>query len=494
MQARDPVDCRSADSAYMLAYWDLTDTLIDGAEAMRLAGTKYLPRFAGEADTEYDFRVRMSKFTNVYRDIVEALASKPFEEPISFPDRPGKKNVIPTEIEDFIKDVDGGGSDLNMFAGATFFNGINSAIDWIFVDYPAVDRSQIVTLADAQAAGIRPFWSHILARNMLEVRSSVVSGEEQLLYVRIYEPGAPDHVRIIRKVGDLIVWFLLQKTNDGEHTPKAEWLWTPAGRDEKTRYIEVGRGTFSIPVIPVVAFWTGRRNGRSWRFWPAMRDAADLQVELYQEESGLKFAATMTAFPMLAGNGVRPELGPDKQPKRLAVGPNRVIYGPPDANGTVPNWAYVEPAATSLNFLAQRVKDTIANLRELGRQPLTAQSGNLTVITTAVAAGKSKSAVGAWAKMLEVSINSALAITCMYYGISEETYKPDTHVYDDFDDFDASGKDLDALDKARARRDVSQKTYWKELQRRRVLSDDFDPEAETQELLNEVPADNGETV
>lgn len=478
---RDPVDKLSDDAACMSEYYDLAETLVDGVNAMRSAGEKYLPKFADEDDASYKYRLKMTKFTNIYRDVVEALSVKPFEEPVTLGDN------VPTQIAEFVTDVNGGGSDLSMFAAATFFNGINTAIDWIFVDYPAVDPTIVRTMADAKAAGVRPFWSRVCAANMLEARSRVVAGSEQLEYARIMEPGSPAHVRVFRRMGDVVTWYLLQKT-DLEHAPDLDWLWSAPGKDEKTRYVEVARGILSIDVIPLVPFWTGRRYGRSWRFAPAMRDAADLQIELYQEESALKFARTMTAFPMLAGNGVRPPMMPDgKTPAKLTIGPNRVLYAPPDANGNVGSWAFVEPNASSLKFLADHIKETISQLRELGRQPLTAQSGNLTVITTAVAAGKAKSAVGAWGKSLEVALNAALTITAKFYGLGE--WQPATNVYDEFDEFDASGKDVAALTEARKNRDISQKTYWRELQRRRILDDDFDGETEVEELLNESPAD-----
>lgn len=476
---RDPISCKSADAEWMSDYLELADTLVEGVQAVRRAGETYLPKFVDEDSQSYNFRLNSTKMTNIYRDVVDALAIKPFEEPVQL-----EGDSIPAQIVEFTENVDGGGNDLTSFASSVFFNGINSAIDWIFVDFPAVDTTIVRTMADAKAAGIRPFWSRVVARNMLEVRSTVIAGNERLEYVRICEPGSPENVRIIRREPDgRISWYLLQKTTT-PIDPLPEWLWTAPTKDEKTYYNEIGRGFLSVSVIPLVPFWTGRRNGRTWKFSPPMRDAADLQIELYQEESALKFARIMSAFPMLAGNGVRPPLKSDgKTPEPLRIGPNIVLYAPPDASGNVGSWEFVEPSATSLKFLDDHIEKTQRNLRELGRQPLTAQSGNLTVITTAVAAGKAKSAVGAWAKGLEAALQRALSITAEFYG--QKDYKPTVSVYDEFDEFDATGKDVEALTTARKNRDISQKTYWHELQRRRILDDDFDAETETAELLNE---------
>lgn len=486
----DPMTARAADSSKMLDYWDQTDTIVAGIKALRLAGETYLPKFVDEENDTYQMRLRLTTMTNVYRDIVESLSAKPFEKPVAWSDEDGYKPSV--EVEEFAKDVDGAGNDLTMFASQIFFHGINSAIDWIFVDYPKVGP-EVRTQADMKKAGIRPFWSRVLGRNVLEAKSQVVAGNERIVYIRIMEPGKPDHVRMFRVSVDVgangkpvVEWVLYRKTEVKRKLDAIAQSWLPGSTDKDETFYELADiGILSIEVIPLVPFWTGRRHGRTFCFSPALRDAADLQIELYQQESALKFACTMTAFPMLAANGIKPILGPDNKPIKLRVGPNNVLYSTPDGQGNVGNWGYVEPNANSLKFLDERVGRTTQNVRELGKQPLTATSGNLTVITTAVAAGKAKSAVGAWANMLSMALDNALAITLMFIGIKDEKCK--TAVYDDFDEFDASGNDLTALATMRKERDISQKTLWSEMQRRRVLNDKFDPEAELIELTNEAP-------
>jgi hypothetical protein len=122
---------------------------------------------------------------------------------------------------------------------------------------------------------------------------------------------------------------------------------------------------------------------------------------------------------------------------------------------------------------------------------LTAQSGNLTVITTAVAAGKSRSAVGAWALKLKDAIENALLITAMWLNMPKDQYDPQAHVFDEFDDFSEDRQsDLTALKGMRNDGDLSQRTYWKEMQRRNVLSPDFEADDEEKALLGETPTND----
>lgn len=465
---------RSDDIAAMVPYWDQTDAIVDGIKAMRLGGEDFLPRFTEEDQSEYAFRLSLTKMTNVYRDIIESLSAKPFERDVTL-----LGEDVPSVITDFIKDVDGAGNDITNFANNVFFNGINSAIDWIYVDFPSVEPGSIRNMAEFRRAGLRPYWSRVLARNVIKAVSEMIGGVETLTFIRIFEPGNPDKIREFERdiTTGKIVWRAFVRTEK---------------KDSKTgtAFVADGGGILTISRIPLIPFITGRRDGRTWKIFPALQDAADLQIELYQQESGLKFAKTLTAYPMLSANGVKPQYEADgKTIKKVRVGPNRILYAPPDGSGKSGNWSYVEPSAESLKFLASDIQDTVKELRELGRQPLTVQSQNLTKETTQVAAGKAKSAIKQWAIGLQNALVNALLIANEYMNIS---YSPVVDVYTEFDEF-YDDKSLDSLAKDRDRGDLSQRSYWKEMKRRGIYSRDFDPDQEQRLLLAETPGDGVDT-
>jgi hypothetical protein len=476
---------RSSDCAAMLDYWDQTDDIVTGYKAVRDAGEKYLPRFTDEDPDEYKGRQKLTKMTNVYRDIVEGLAAKPFEREVAL-----VGDNVPSEVSAFAEDVDGSGNNLSVFLYGVFFNGINSAIDWIYVDHPVADNT-VQNMAQYKARGLRPYWSRVLGRNVLQPVSTMIDGKETLTYMRILEPGETETVRVfVRDDNGVVRWATFTKGAQWID-PDTRWLHDVPPAGSKTQFVFDKEGTISIGEIPLVPFVTGRRDGRTFRLFPSMRDAADLQIELYQQESGLKFAKTLTAYPMLAGNGITPAKGPDGQPLKIRVGPARVLYGSRDGNGQPGSWGYVEPSATSLTFLAADIKETKQDLRELGRQPLTAQSGNLTVITTAVAAGKARSAVGAWAYGLKDSAENALRMTCKFRGIA---YEPELDIFTEFDDGLDDAADVAALISLREGDNpaISLETLWEELKRRKKLSAEFTADRERERLLAEVPSDKGE--
>lgn len=451
-------DDKSEDWEVMSPFWQMVGTILDGQDAVRAQKQKMLPKFPKEADKNYDFRLSLSKFTNIFRDVVEGLASKPFAKEL------GLSEESPESILKLKEDIDGRGNHLHVFAADTFFWGIADAISWILIDYPKTSTNK--TKAEEKASGVRPYWVRIPAINVIEVKSKQINGKETLTLVRIEE-----------KKGEIVRTF--ERLDNGQVIWKVE---------EKIRdiWLVTGQGFITIGVIPMVPFITGQRKGYKWQFHPPMKDAANLQVTLYQNESDLEYIKAMTCFPMLAGNGVTPPTDEAGNQIGVPVGPQAVLYAPPNSDGSHGEWKWIEPSAQSLQFIANQVVELKKDLRELGKQPLTAQSSNLTVVTTMFAAQKGNSAVQAWALRLKDALEQAFVITGMWLAENGET---EVKIFTDFAITDADDNAVDNLVKLRTALEpqISQETLWEELKRRNVLSAEFDPEKELERLTGIVP-------
>lgn len=476
-------DTPSSDYSAMLPYWQMVKTILGGATAMRAAGEKYLPKFSGEEKEDYEFRRRNAKFTNIYRDIVENLAAKPFSREVGIVDKSASTAVI-----DLIEDIDGQGNHLHVFAANRFFDGINAAVDWIFVDKTPVPEG--ATRQAEKELGARPYWVHVPATRMLAVYSAVIGGKEEFIHARIHEPETVRDGYGEKTVSRVRV--LNREQRDGGAYGPATWELfeeqKKSNSDEK-EWVSLGGGPIAIGVIAIVPFITGRRKEGSWQFVPPMQDAAYLQIEHYQQESGLKYASENTAFPMLAGNGVSPPVDAAGKVQPAPVGPKRVLYAPPNGEGQHGEWAFIEPTAASLKFLADQVKVTEQQLRELGRQPLTAQTGNLTVVTTAFAAQKGNTAIQAWALNLKDALEQALALTCKWLGDSSE---PEVTVHTDFAIDVETDKAADVLLKMREAKDISREALINEAKRRDWLAPEYDAYVDMDLILAEVPGDDDE--
>lgn len=485
-------DTPSGDYEAMAPLWTVTDTMLQGANAVRAAGEAFLPKQPNETLPRYELRRANAKFTNIYRDIVESLAAKPFAKAVALTDGASER------VKALAEDIDGRGNNLHVFAGQTFFEGVNRGVDWILVDHTRAaprEDGRPLTLEDERRQGLRPYWVHVPATRVLAVYSEVIGGVEIYTHVRIREDVTErdgfDEVSIERvRVFDRepIVSVIDGVERVTSYAPATFTVWekkAPKGRARNSTWEIVDAGPVSIGVIPMVPFVTGRRQESSWRLVPPMQNVADLQVEHYQAENEHKNLRVKTAFPMLKGMGISPPMDGEGNPAQVQTGPDSVLYAPPVGdNGQHGDWEWMKADATVLKEHRDGIASIEQQMREIGRQPLTAQSGNLTVVTTQFAAQKGNSAVQAWALNLKDALEQAFALTAKWLRDATEA---EVQVHTDFALDGGDEKGPDVLLSMRERGDLSRQTFWREMQRRDILSGDFDADAEGKLIEDEQP-------
>ncbi len=496
----------------MYPFWRMVKAILGGAPAMRsakgsnplIAGPEapvanlwqldrsgrvgplspYLPKFLNETDIAYKLRRENAPLTNIYADVSRNLASRPFSKTCELADDTSQ------DLKDLADDIDGQGHNLHYFAASVFKAAQDNGITWILTDYTKAMEG--ATLADERGMGARPYWVHITAERMLAVYSAFVNGQEIITHARIdecytrrvgYDEQNIECVRILDREaiqdekGQVVayglptwqLWESVEKSNQNANTATSNAEWQL-----------VDQGLITLGYIPLVPVIFGKRDGTSWKVEPPLKDIAYLQVEEFQQESNLKSIKELTAYPMLAGNGVMRPVDAQGQPVQIGVGPGVALFAEPDANGGHGAWAFIEPAGSSLTFLAADLEKLRTEMRDLGMQPLA--TANLTVITTANVSMKAHSAIQAWALILKDSLEGAWLMTCEWL---KKPDKPVVNVHTDFGvDFEA-GSELDSLLKAQAQGILSKQTIQMEFKRRGVLSDDFDPDEEEKILAEE---------
>ncbi len=456
-------------------YWRMVSSIMGGVRTMRAGGEAYLPKFEAEGREAYNKRLSTARMTNIFADVIYNLAVRPFEQPVQL----GENTT--QQLKDFAEDVDGTGDDLTMFAARVFRHALEDGITWVLSDHTkSVDLGRPLTVAEEREMGSRPLWAEYRAADMLAVYSERVNGEERFTEARLretsvdrdgFEEKTIERVRVLRHAeGSAPTWELWRKKESAA---------APAGQNVVGEEWELEEGPHDydgIDVIPLVPIVFGHRQGNGWLVDPPLRDAAYLQLELYQQENGLKNVRNFTAYPMLAGNGIEPEQGEDGNPKELVVGPRSVLFTG-SGEGTR-SWAYVEPAGASLRFLRDDIKDTIRDLRELGRQPLSLETGNITVIATAALTQKNNSAVQAWAGFLGHGLERALELTADWLNIEDPEITVTVH-----SDFDLGvGGDVSFAHVLQmgtgAEPIISREAVLEEAVRRGILSSHYDAEAD----------------
>lgn len=483
----------SSDYEAMAPFWRVVRAILAGAPAMRCEA--YLPKLPQEGKEDHKCRMDLSPFTNVYGDIASDLASKPFAKavllsPDASPRIAGEPNRDGVRSGGLVENIDAQGNSLHAFSSTAFAEGVNKGLTWIIVDHtrPRVQPvGRPLTQAEEAAQGLRPYWVHVPPENVIAAYSAVVDGEEALFHVRIKEcirrrdgwgEQEIERVRVMNRE-------IIEATPDGEPLVLGPPTWTlyeertnpVTGREE---WVEVDAGAYSVPWIPAVPIFLGQREGNSFRVVPPLRDLAHMQIAEFRQEANIESISTLTAFPMLAGNGVQPPTDTQGAPIMVPVGPRSVLFAPPGGDGSHGEWKFIEPSAESLKFLEERLKTCREEMRTLGMQPLA--RANLTVVTSGNLSRKASSQVEKWAILFEDGLNRALAMTSAYLG------EPDTTaatLYKDFAIEAEEGAEVTALLKAEAQGIISKRVVADEMKRRNVLADSYDHEADQLQLAEE---------
>lgn len=480
--------CTSSDHDAMAPYWCLVDAILGGAPAMRKGGEKYLPRFqnekptkdaAGNAYDPYEQRLKHAPLTNIYADNSGNLASKPFAKELAL------KEKTPDQYLKLAENIDGQGNNFHVFGQSVFQKGIDKGIDWVLVDYtkakPRTD-GQALSKAEEAQQGLRPYWVHVPAENLIRVYSDFVGGVETIYHAAIreftkgvdpvsFEETCTERVRVLSRVRvldafgqvvsfDPAAWTLWEKTTDANG--KGSWA-------------NVGSGPITIGVISLVPFIPGDREGSSWVVKPPQRDVAYMQVEEYQQESNLKNVVDLTCFPMLTGNGVTPPAD-----GIVPVGPRGVLFAPMGADGAFGSWEFIEPTAESIQKVADRLAKTQTDMRDLGAQPM--MQANLTVVMSNQQAVKANSQVQAWAFKFKDAMEQCWKFTAMWLGAKDE---PEVNVFTDFSiDFQDSAE-MQTLGGAQQRGVISKRLEFGEYQRRGMISENANFDKDQEEVAKD---------
>ncbi|MEP0873309.1 hypothetical protein NDA01_26465 [Trichocoleus desertorum AS-A10] len=175
--SKSGVEVPSAAYEQMSAYWSVISAVRGGTSEIRDRGEAFLPLEPFEKDTAYLRRRNRSCLTPWYARLVRGLVGMVLRKPVKV--EAGSKT---TEHLDNINLL---GDDLNTFAHEVFEAAIDHGYTGIFVDYPRSDGIQL--LSEQIAAGLRPYWVHYTAPEIIGWRYEIQGNLRRFTQLRIRE-------------------------------------------------------------------------------------------------------------------------------------------------------------------------------------------------------------------------------------------------------------------------------------------------------------------
>ena len=440
----------------MAAYWDVITPLMGGTLAMR-AAPALLPKYPAEDDGVYKERLRLSTLLPAYSETVGNMTSRVFAEPLQLGDN------VHEQVVELASNIDNANNDINAWSVDFFREGLSHGLCHAFVDHQKAVG--VRTQADEKAAGVRPYvvmvkpeqvcgWrardgllTQVRYREMIE-ESDGDFGTKCVEQIRVLEPGK---------------WTTYRK-------PKEGGVWTI--HDE---------GATNLSVIPWVTFYTGRTGFMTAK--PPLLELAHLNIKHWQSQSDQDNILHVIRVPILVRIGVQATFDAQGKmiPPEFKVGTGALTDLP--MNGDM---KYVEHTGKAVDAGRQALLDLIAEMRMAGAKLLTPDKSVTKTATQAEEeAAQDLSPLSRMANHFADCLAQLLQYMADYRSLGEGGTVEMRGSFDVDYMPEVSLPTLVAMANAGM---LSKETLFTEMQRRGVISDEYDWADELEKIDSQGPA------
>lgn len=462
-------DYQSASYREQIGDVTLMREVYGGTKSMRAQKKKYLPQHPMEVDGKYADRLNIAIAYNALRKTVEGLTGMIFRrDPQLSPD-------MPAPVQKAMEDVDLRGNKLAVFLRKVADNALLDGHTWIHVEAPRTDglRNQ----AEAEAAGVRPYWINVKKSAAINWRYAMRSGkavltlfvycEASVLATGEFGEEERQRIRVLREgavnpengvFGDVLgeLWEL-QKVQQANGQTIEKWV----------RIEQYTVGVTTLPVVCVYADQDGPFESR-----PPLQDLAYEQIEHYrvrsERQKNLTFASI--AVPYVFGENVTDDEG---EPRIKWGADGMLLLNDPNATAGM-----LESAGNGLAAGLEELNTIRENMASLGlrmlmRTPTAAKPATAT--SDLLNKSESNASLATFAVALEDATNQCLIMHGEYEG---EANPGTVEINRDFHEQLVDPAFITAIGNEVAQGHLSLDTMWAMLVAGELLPEDFDPETE----------------
>lgn len=448
--------------------WDLLEDLLEGTDAMRDRGERWLPKHEKEQRKNWQRRRDRSFLFGAFKEVISSLTAKPFSTAVTLKNADGLPEHV-TMLEDNPART---GQNLTDWSREVFRAALTYGLTHVLVDFPINPAIALEgrrpTLAEEDELGIRPRFVHIKPRNLIgwDTHIDSLTGEERLVRIRILE----------RRVEPLGLW--------GDQVVEYITVWTDQAfqRFRRAQGDEEFVPTTEQPVphnfgaIPIVTFYTLRDGMMTAK--PPLQDLADANLQHWQVSSDFANIMHIMRFAILFAKGIPREKWDD-----ITIGPNNIMK----TELKDVELAWVEHTGSATGAGMADIEKLEERMERLGLNPLIRRSGTQTATAAVINNARTSSQMQAWVEGFERFL-TLLYQTAARWTEDEIPEDFEIEVFKDFDIQLRGGEDLRELREARKLKEITARTYLEEIQRRGLISEGVDVDEELEALEEEKAA------
>lgn len=378
--------------------WKRCRDVSDGQDAIRAAGEAYLPKLKDETSDDYKARLKRSNFFNGTWRTLAVLTGMLFRKP--------PQKDVPSGIETYLEDIDLAGTSLDTFARTVALEVEEVGRVGIMVDHPAVENVEALTVAAAQAQGLRPLIQFYRAESIINWKYARIRNRNQLSMVVLKECiSEPDGEFAEKKIDQ---YRVLDLDAAGEYRVRIF-------RRENDRDVQIGSDMYPLmngQKLDFIPFRiVGPDGSDSVLDEPPLIDLVDANLAHYQINADYRHGLHFTALPTAVISGYVPESPNDK----LYIG-STSAWVFPDPNATA---AFLEFQGQGLSELREALREIKQEMALLGARAIADETKQAeTLGATAIKRSGENSILSAIAIAVSESIEWALTIFAEWAGQS----------------------------------------------------------------------------
>ncbi len=469
---------------------DMINAVYGGTETMRKAGEIYTPKFTVESDENYKLRVAKTTLTNILKEAVYGVASRPFSKPmvLKFTDSDDSdpdERIRQVVLKAWMKDIDLEGNDLHNFFRTTMRKAAKSGLCYVFADYPDIGRQDLSILEETKL-GIRPYLIRIEAENMLQVIYEVMDGYKVAVYARWKDTEVVKEGKFGERRINVVHEVKAASFDEKEKRTQATWTtykqlnqtWS-----EDTKVVDIGIA------LPLEKITIGDSENVD-EVVPYFLDLAYKNVEHWNSSSDQRNILTHTRFPQRVFKGIEPPYKKDANgkllrdadgnPELISVpsGPDQV-YHIKDANGDA---GYMQAPMGGVSAGEKDLENLVDTMREMSLAPIVSSAG-ITATAEVKSESRANSLLLEWTLDTKRVAERAITHMCAWAELRIGGFEIGLNT-----SFGISKKDLDELsrfDDMRRSGDMTRRAYLREVIARIPLHDDYQINEEIEELAEQ---------
>ena len=380
--------------------WQPIKVCVGGTQAFRENCGELLPIEPREDEAAWQRRVSHAVLSPFTTRIADQAAGLILRKPIQLEPKEEDGEVDPY-WEEFAKNVDGYGTDLDSYARRIVLSSILFGHSATIVDFPTTEPAP--NLAVERELGLRPYFLQVEAFNILGWRKAGDSPIAPVGQVRINEYVTED----LGAFGDEVI-RQIRVLEPGKYS-----LWRK-GEDGWALYQE---GTTSLPVIPMAVTYSDKVSELISK--PPLLPIANLNILHAQRQADLQHSLHVAALPILVLKSF------EDNDSEIGLSANSAIL-----MGSEGDAFYVEPAASAFESQQSFIAELEQQMESLGVSTLFSQKmGAETAESKRLSRTDSDSLLSNISKDLQSSLQNAFEMAAIYANVE----CPSVQIDRDFD-------------------------------------------------------------